>query len=165
MKTLLLLRHGKSSWDDSALADYERPLKPRGRRAARRMGQWLHNEHLLPDWVLCSTALRARETWLELSQPWSEPPYVEELPELYHCPVDGFAPLLHRVPDQATRVLVIGHNPGLADLLLRLCGVAEPFPTAALAHVECDLARWADFTVETPCVLRGIVRPRKLTES
>lgn len=162
MKTLLLLRHGKSSWDDPELEDYDRPLTGRGQRGAKRIGRWLQKSGVHPNVVLCSTAVRARETWTIAAEELSHVPPVEWLGELYHCPVEGFVNVLRQLPDNVATVLVVGHNPGMEDLLARLCGERKKFPTATAAHLECEIDAWSEFDSDIPCTLKALVRPDDL---
>jgi phosphohistidine phosphatase len=162
MKTLLLMRHGKSSWDDPLVEDFDRPLTARGERGAKRIGRWLKDSKLCPDAVLCSTAVRARDTWSLVSDQLASIPTVDWMGELYHCPVEGFVEALQRLSSDVKCVLIVGHNPGLEDLVARLCGARKKFPTAALAHLECDIDAWSDFDSDIPCTLRALVRPDDL---
>uniref|UniRef100_A0A7C4LLY9 Histidine phosphatase family protein n=1 Tax=Schlesneria paludicola TaxID=360056 RepID=A0A7C4LLY9_9PLAN len=162
MKTLLLLRHGKSSWDDPDQDDHSRPLKPRGRKAAKRIGRWLQDAQLPVDLVLCSTAARARDTWAYVADQLQNVPRVEFLHDLYHCPVTGFVQVLRDLPDSVMCVLVVGHNPGMEDLLAQLTDQRETMPTGALAHLECPLDTWTDFEADLPCTLKTVIRPREL---
>jgi phosphohistidine phosphatase len=125
---LLLLRHAKSSWDEPSLADHERPLAKRGRKAAVQVGEYLRAADLTPDLVVCSTARRTRQTWKRLAL---EGPEVRLEDAMYG----------------ATAGELAGHNPGMGDFAVRLCGAAvstdarrllEKFPTAALAVFETD---------------------------
>ncbi len=143
MKTLLLLRHGKSSWKDSSLDDHDRPLKPRGIKAARRIGTVIRHRQIKPDIVLCSTAVRAMETIrICLEEAGLQPP-VQFSRELYHCDTSQFASQLRNIDTTANTVLVVGHNPGLESFLHQLTGEAYPFPTAAMAMLELEIADWS----------------------
>ena len=119
-KRLLLLRHAKSSWDDPALADHDRPLAPRGRRAAKLIGEHLRENQIGVSLVLCSSARRARET-LDLVQTPGEV-LIER--ELYGASADELLARLRRVPDQRGTVMLIGHNPAIEDLAVGLAGPA-----------------------------------------
>ena len=135
MKRLYLLRHAKSSWTDAGLADHDRPLAPRGRRAAKAIGRHLHKQGIEPELVLCSSATRARETLERLGLQGAE---IE--PELYGAGAVALLARLREVPTDVASVMLIGHNPGMQELALLLAR-AEPhvrelevkFPTAALA--------------------------------
>jgi phosphohistidine phosphatase len=141
MHSLYLLRHAKSSWDDETLADHDRPLAPRGVRDARRMGLHLGGLAVQPDLVLCSSSVRTRET-LDLIGLEGDPD-VQFENGLYAASADAILDRLRRVTEPVQTVLVIGHNPGLQDLTLRLDrsgaawdDVGVKFPTCALAGFE-----------------------------
>jgi phosphohistidine phosphatase len=159
---LLLLRHAKSSWDNPSLADHDRPLAPRGRRAAKLMGAHLRRSPLDVSVVLCSSARRALQT-LELVAPPGE---VEIEDELYGASADGLLERLMRVPDVHNAVMLIGHNPAMQELAAGLApggGLAEhKFPTGALATLTFS-GPWSG--LEWGCAeLTGFVRPKDLTE-
>jgi phosphohistidine phosphatase len=147
MHQLLLLRHAKSSWDSPDLPDRERPLNPRGRRAAGLMRQAVRDLGLVPDIVLVSAARRTRET-LALLEPWDETPLVEEMDSLYLAPAAHLLDVLRGVTETARSVMMVGHNPGLHELALSLLGpptaedrqqaplldLLRGFPSGALAE-------------------------------
>jgi phosphohistidine phosphatase len=167
MKTLFLMRHAKSSWDDPGRADHDRPLKPRGIAAARRMGRLFLELDAVPERILCSTALRATQTLDLLREVWSlEPrrqPVMQLDPALYHADPDTWQRTVAEVSDTATRVLLIGHNPGLEDWLARLIGRRETLPTAAVARIELEMDRWHAIAEGPPTTLQGLWRPRELS--
>jgi phosphohistidine phosphatase len=161
-RRLILLRHAKSSWTDPVLADHERPLNPRGRRAAARMGRYLREEGIVPDVVLCSSARRTRET-LELLG-LDRPVDVAVEDELYGADADALLARLRRVGDAVASVLLIGHNPGTQELALVLTGDDErldSFPTAALADLRLSAVTWADLRPGA-ATLQAFVLPRQL---
>jgi phosphohistidine phosphatase len=142
MHQLLLLRHAKSSWDDAKLADRDRPLNKRGRRAAEAMRRAMLNLGLTPDLVLVSPSRRTRETLAGL-EPWDETPLVEEVEALYLATLPQLLAVLRDVNETVRSLMLIGHNPGLHELAVRLAGptadaagarLAEGLPTAALAE-------------------------------
>jgi phosphohistidine phosphatase len=146
---LYLLRHAKSSWDEPGLADHDRPLAPRGRRAAKAMGRYLREQGIEPDLILCSSATRARQTLERLGLPGAR---IE--PGLYGAD----AATLRRFIPKAASAMLIGHNPGIHDLAVSLARsgprvpeLAAKFPTGALATLELDTGELIDF-----------VRPRDL---
>jgi phosphohistidine phosphatase len=168
MLTLHLLRHAKSSWDDPGVADHDRPLAPRGIRAAATMAAHMRAAGIRPDLVVCSSSQRTRET-LDLlgdALPASCDVQIEDW--LYGAWADELLNRLRRLPTGARQVLLIGHNPGLQDLALQLASsgdllaeVAEKFPTGALATLEADTRGWPDLA--PGCArLAGFVRPRDL---
>ena len=150
MRTLLLLRHAKSSWADPALADVDRPLAPRGEQAARAIARYLLEKRVRPELVLCSPALRTRRTLEAIEPSLGRDVRVEYVPELYGASSDELLARLRAVPDSDGSVLVLGHNPGLQELAVALAGrgagvdrLRQKFPTAALATLAVDEA-WGE---------------------
>jgi phosphohistidine phosphatase len=142
MRRVWLLRHAKSSWDDPGIPDHDRPLAPRGRKAAKRMALWADENDVRPDLVLCSTALRARAT-LDLVLPGLGKPATAFDDDLYHASAAGLLERLRALPDDAAAVLLVGHNPGLHDLACLLAPPGpEAFPTAALADLRLAADTW-----------------------
>jgi phosphohistidine phosphatase len=144
MKTLHLLRHAKSDWGDDSLTDHERPLAPRGIKAAGRLAQHLKQEPIELDLVLCSTARRARET-MELIRPALGKVEVAIEDDLYGAGADELIRRVKRVPAKIEAVMVIGHNPGMeevAGLLLGLDKAPGHFPTCALASLRILSRDW-----------------------
>ena len=157
---LYVLRHAKSSWDEPAIDDSERPLAPRGREAAKMLAKHLRSERIRPQLVLSSTARRALET-LERVDPEGER-LIE--PELYQASAGGWVERLNQVPDQTESVMAIGHNPALQRLVLALSGpneqVENKFPTGALATLRLDCA-WSELEPGR-ATLTALVRPKDL---
>ena len=161
MRQLLLLRHAKSSWDDKTLPDRDRPLSPRGRRAAAAMRLAMRDLGLLPDMVMLSPSRRTSET-LEALEPWDEVPLIEPMEGLYLATAAQLLVVLHGVPETVRSVMLIGHNPGLHDLAVRLVGprgmavrqgqgeaagraverLATGYPTGALAEFGIAGSWW-----------------------
>jgi phosphohistidine phosphatase len=137
MRQLLLLRHAKSSWEDKELPDHERPLNPRGRRAAAAMRDAMENLGLAPDLVLVSSSLRTRQT-LEALEPWQEMPLIENMESLYNATAPALLQALHAVKETVRSVLLIAHNPGLHELAMRLVGAH------AMTYANADLRRLAE---------------------
>lgn len=162
MKTLLILRHAKSSWSDAGLADHQRPLNRRGREAAPRIGRLLRKQRLLPDSIFCSTSTRTRQTCELVAKSWKAVVETQFLDALYHCPANCVFEILQQAADDADRILLIGHNPGLAEFLTATVGFTRKFPTAALAQLTVDLDRWSEFHSQTPIWLENFWRPRDL---
>lgn len=168
MRQLLILRHAKSSWDDPKLADFDRPLGPRGLKTAPLMGRELSRRGWQPDLALVSPALRTRDTWRLVSRELPKHVPAEFAEELYEA---APAAILARVRQaKAKSLLVIGHNPGLQTFTLRLAGAGSDegvfkkleakFPTAALARftVKND---WANLDFGD-ARLTHFVRPKDL---
>lgn len=164
MKTLLILRHAKSSWDDEALDDFDRPLNQRGNRDAPRMGQLLRKRDLLPELILCSTAVRACSTLEHVCQAADYHGQFELYDDLYLAPPATYVERLHDVAEPTDRVMVIGHNPGLEMLLTDLTGAVEHLPTAALAVIELPIERWQQLRRPTAGRLRHLFRPKTLDD-
>ena len=170
MKTIFLLRHAKSSWEDGSLSDHDRPLNERGRAAAPRVGAHMRGAGYLPDLVLCSTATRTRGTLDAVLSELEVEPAVEFTEELYLADPDGMLDLVRSVPDTVEAVLLVGHNPGTGMLAAALSGdgpaesmhlMWAKFPTAGLAIIELSVDRWKD--VVSGCgSLKEFVRPRDL---
>lgn len=171
---LLLLRHAKSDWDDPNLSDHDRPLAARGRLAAPKMARHIARTDVLPDLVLCSTAVRARQT-LDLIRPaLPAGPRLYE-PELYTFEASALLQRLQQCPADARTVMVVGHNPALESLALRLCSgqkegkkdhplhrLRHKFPTAALATLALPCP-WSEL-VEGVGRVVDFVRPKDLSD-
>ncbi|KQO71764.1 phosphoglycerate mutase [Methylobacterium sp. Leaf102] len=150
MLRVLLLRHAKSD-RPAGVIDLDRPLNPRGRRNAPLMAGYLVTENLRPDHVAVSPARRTRETW-EPVQAALGAPDATIVPDIYEAPDSALLKVVRATPDSARCLLVVGHNPGLQDVALRLVGsgpaaardrLAEGFPTGALAVLDFDVETWA----------------------
>lgn len=156
MLTLTLLRHAKSNWDDPSLEDFDRPLGRRGRDAAPRMGAALAARGLKPDLIICSSAVRARQTLeLVLDAFGSPAPHVVYDDAVYMALPGVLLARLqaHARTDGAGNVMIVGHNPGLEELALLLASrgapdergrLAEKFPTASAAVIAFDADDWSE---------------------
>ena len=162
-RRILLLRHAKSAWDEPGLDDFDRPLAPRGRRAAAVMGVYLRDEGLVPDLVLCSGARRAVETWEIASHELPHAPAVEHDPGLYMVPADRLLKRLRKLPAAVRSVLVVGHEGGVDAIARRLVGdgaaplrkrLSEKYPTATLAVVAVTLDDWATLAEKSGTLTR-----------
>jgi len=163
LKTLLLLRHAKSSWADAGLDDHERPLNQRGRRDAPRMGDLVRQLRLLPDVIISSDAVRARLTAEEVAETARYAGKILLDPRLYLASPDSIVGVLQTVPHtKAETVMIVGHNPGLEELIAGLTGEHHDMPTAALAQLVLPIVRWRDLEVSTPGTLRALWRPKDL---
>ena len=172
MKTLYLMRHGKSAWDDPSLDDHDRPLAPRGRKAARLVGHHLKDRGARIDLVLCSTAVRAADTAHRLLEVMEAPDIpVEHERGLYLCGARVLLERLRDAPDSAASLMLVAHNPDLHDLARELTGsgeerdrdaLAEKFPTGACAVLLFECARWADLDIGAGR-LADFILPRKLS--
>ena len=163
MKTLLVLRHAKSSWSDPALDDHERPLNKRGRRDGPRMGQLVREYGLIPDVVISSDAVRARLTAEAVVEAARYAGQILLDPHLYMASAGDILSRLRAVREKAETVMIVGHNPGLEELVAQLTGERQDLPTAALAQIVLPIHRWRDLTLSTRGTLLGHWRPKELT--
>lgn len=162
MKTLLLLRHAKSSWDNNELSDFDRPLNDRGRRDAPRMGQLLAREDLTPDLIITSAARRAATTAELVALAAGYAGDIQYTRQLYLADVDTLREVMAATPDHVDRLMLVGHNPDMEELVSDLTGHDERMPTAALACFRLPINYWSDLTGETTAELVGLWRPREL---
>ena len=161
MKTLLILRHAKSSWDDSALDDHERPLNARGEKDAPRIARFVHNERPAPELILSSDAVRAQVTAEAVAGVTGGQLLLD--PRLYHAsPADILSVVQSVVQNDPATVMIVGHNPGLEELMAQLTGEWEHLPTAALAQIELPIDQWSDLDTATRGTLIGVWRPKEL---
>lgn len=153
MKKVILVRHGKSSWDNPDLDDHDRPLNPRGRAASPIIAGWLEQRGHRADVVLCSSAARTRETASRMATVVEEMPTPRIDEGLYHAAPRAILERIRRLDSDFGTVMVIGHNPGLSALSRKLSGPNvrrrcarsfEHFPTAAAAVFIADIDRWTD---------------------
>ncbi len=142
MKTLLVLRHAKSSWKHVGLTDHDRPLNKRGKRDAPRMGALMADEDIVPDLILSSTAKRARTTARRAAAAAGYEGEIELREDLYHAAPSDYIDAVAAVSEAVQRVMVVGHNPGMESLVEVLTGHVGHFPTAALAWIELDIDEW-----------------------
>ena len=162
MKTLLLLRHAKSSWDNSELADHDRPLNGRGRRDAPRLGRLLAQHELTPDLVVTSAARRAATTAELVALAAEYGGDIQYSNELYLADPETFLDVARDTADAVTRLMLVGHNPGIEELVTDLAGREERMPTAALACFRLSIARWRELNDETAAELLHLWRPKEL---
>ena len=143
-RILYLLRHAKSSWKDDSLADFDRPLKGRGRDAAEQLGKKLASEKLQDAVLICSPAARTRETAqivlkhsrLRMDQRFDE--------RIYEASLRDLLQVVSEIPDEKQTAMLIGHNPGFEELLAFLTGQARQMPTCALAKIRLEVGSWKD---------------------
>ncbi len=171
MKTVHLLRHGKSGWGDAGLDDHDRPLAPRGASAAKTMGALLRSRGWTPDLILCSSARRTQETLANLQSgfgPGLAPAQIES--GLYLASAEALFTRMRALPDQVSSVLFIGHNDGVHICAQGLVGEADSgdraklaggFPTAGLAVIRFEIDHWAELREGTGALV-GLVFPREI---
>ncbi len=170
MKTLTLLRHAKSGWDDPVERDFDRPLNAKGMRAAVLVGRHMRSLDLCFDYVLASPAVRVMETLDYIAQGLGRRIAPEWDQRIYLASATTLIDILSDLPDHVTSVLLVGHNPGLEELALTLIGPAagdllasleQKYPTATLAELRMPADRWVDMKPHTGTLSR-FIRPRDL---
>ncbi len=162
MKTLLILRHAKSSWKDREKTDHDRSLNKRGKRDAPRMGRLVAERGLRPDRIVSSTARRARATAEAVAAEAACGAPVQLERRLYLANPAEIIEVIRESGGDAASVMVVGHNPGLEELVARFGGVGEPLPTAALAEIHLDIPAWSNLLLSSPGRLVNVWRPREL---
>ena len=144
MKTLYLLRHAKSSWKDDTLLDIERPLNKRGRKSAEAVGAFLKKKKSSPNLVLCSTAIRARETTDIVTEAAGLNSPVHFDKRIYEAGSEQLLEIVRQIEKSKRAVLLVGHNPGLEEFVEFLTGTVKTMPTAALAKLALKVTDWAN---------------------
>ncbi|KNX40609.1 Histidine phosphatase superfamily (branch 1) [Roseovarius tolerans] len=161
MKNLILMRHAKSDWGSPLLHDHTRPLNERGRRSAMALGDWLRAQDLIPDQILCSSSARTQETCARLKLPLA--------PDLHDVLYLAEVPDMLRVLRGATgaRVLMLGHNPGIAEFAASLVTAPpaherfDDYPTGATLVVRFEIDHWADLRPGTGAAQQFVI-PREM---
>jgi len=148
MKSLILLRHAKSSWSEEGQDDYERPLNARGKRDAPSAGQILAREGL-PDFIVSSSARRANATARRVIQASGYRADLLLTPRLYLAPPSAYFALMQSLCWEPPSLLMVGHNPGIEELVRILTGKPVPMPTAALVRLELPILAWKDASFDT----------------
>lgn len=173
MRRLILLRHAKSDRGILGIPDHARPLNPRGKEAAKRMGAYMAKHHLVPDQVFCSTAERTRETWEVVQKSFTDPVTATFEKRLYDADAEGILAVMHETPPAAHTVLIIGHNPALQDLATQLIAAGDidqranlhqKMPAGALVVIDFAVDSWTDVNIRTGRLDR-FVSPRSLGAS
>ncbi|MGE3747800.1 MAG: histidine phosphatase family protein [Sphingomonadaceae bacterium] len=154
MKRLTLLRHAKSGWDDPVSRDFDRPLNGRGKKASETIGRWLKSQEISFDYIAASPAVRVVETIDHVAIGYGETMAPVWDKRAYLASASSLLDIIHEAPDDSDTMLLVGHNPGLEDLILLLVpdqtgddardAVEEKYPTASLAEIDFDVPHWAD---------------------
>lgn len=146
MKTLYVIRHAKSSWDNPLLSDFDRPLNERGERDATRMGKRLKEKRIVPDLLLSSSAKRALSTCERIAEILNYPAEkIKAERELYHAGDEDILHLIKNVNDKHDTVLIFGHNPGLTDFVNRLTDTnIDNVPTCGIVACSLDIKSWRE---------------------
>lgn len=157
MKTLLFMRHAKARQDED-VSDHDRALNGRGERAAAEMGRALVEAGVAPDLIVSSTALRARSTAFAVAAALGWSPEVRLRRSLYMAEPRAILREAAALPDEHVCVLLVGHNPGMEELVSELAARRESMPTAAIASFSFDVERWSEVE-RAPARLSGLSRP------
>ena len=159
MKTLYLLRHAKSSWDNTDLADFERPLNSRGLDAARFIGELIYERNLNPQIIISSPAKRAKQTAVLVKELAEISKTVEFDERIYEASPLTLFNLIREFDEKQESVLIVGHNPGFENLVRMLTGETVSMPTAALAKINLNIKKWSE--IETGAnELEFLIRPK-----
>ena len=164
MKELLVLRHAKSAHSNPQLMDHDRPLNERGLEAAPRVGRLLVEQELLPDLVLCSSARRTTQTADLVMKATEQNAPIEHLKELYLASAQTILELVVIGSGEADRVMVVGHNPGMEDVLTMLGLGMHEMPTAALAQIRFDIDDWVMASSTSSITLENLWLARSLPD-
>jgi phosphohistidine phosphatase len=159
MKTLLILRHAKSSWDNPDLADFDRPLNRRGLQTAPFVGNLMRERQVRADLILSSPARRARETATIIKEAAEIAAEIRYDERIYEASPISLLYILAETENEFESVLLVGHNPGLEGLIKILTGGIQPMPTAALAKIELDVEFWNKIAPDCG-KLNFVVRPK-----
>lgn len=146
MKILLLLRHAKSSWENSDLADFDRPLNSRGLEAAPLAGNFIYDSKLQTDLILSSPAKRAKQTAVLVKETGQIPAKIRYDEKIYEASPPALLQILSEQEDKNEKVLLVGHNPGLEELIKTLTGESVIMETAALAKIILQIEKWKDIS-------------------
>ena len=164
MRTLYLLRHAKSSWKEESQLDFERPLAGRGRKACGLIAKFIQSEGIEFDLLLSSSAVRARET-IELVRQQAKLRSELRFDErIYEAPVTRLMEIISELENDRKGILLIGHNPGMEELILALTGEEKGMATASLAKIKLKVSKWSEVG-EAKGTLEWIVRPKELEQT
>ena len=165
-KEILIMRHAKSSWEDESLSDIQRPLNPRGLKAAPKMARFLNQQQLLPDLIVSSSAVRARSTAELIAENVNVNELnVEIVDDFYLAPPGIYIEYASRLASQFCRPMFVGHNPGMENLVNTLVdGEWESFPTAAIAHVVFEFDEWSSFAKQPTVRSASVYRPKEIDD-
>jgi phosphohistidine phosphatase len=148
MKTLLLIRHAKSSWDDITLSDFDRPLNERGKRDAPMMARRLTDKKIKIDSFVSSPAKRAKKTAVLFAKEFGvDESNIVFKTELYAAPKDVFYEVIEKLGNTSDHLAIFSHNPGITEFANSLTNVrADDMPTCSIFAIRCDAKKWSDFT-------------------
>ncbi len=158
------MRHAKSSWANQSQSDHERPLNERGLRDAPRMARLLNEQNLIPDLVLTSSAKRALTTAQILVDNLNRSSIeLQVVDDFYHAVPETYGEYCLRLADQFERPLIVGHNPGLEQLVNRFTDTWQSMPTAAIAVITLPIENWSDLNLsQSNGELATVFRPKEI---
>ena len=160
MKTLILMRHAKSSWKDHNISDADRPLKKRGKKDTQAMAKIMLEKELVPQKIMASSAKRARRTAEILVEETKANITPEVLDQLYMAEIQVYMDLIKSLPDDLERVMIVGHNPDLECLVQMLSNQIESLPAGAMAVLSMPIKSWKDLSPEIKCDLVDLYKPK-----
>lgn len=153
------MRHAKSSWKDSSIADHERPLKKRGLKDAAEIGKILKREGLVPDKIISSDAVRAADTATLVANKCGYKQEIEFTKRLYMAECSAIMDLIQSQPDSIKTLMLIGHNPGMEALVQLLSRKIESLATANVVDFQADVKKWKDLSLELKLKLKNLWKP------
>ena len=159
MKTLFIMRHAKSSWAETDLADFDRPLNDRGRRDAPFMGTVMRENGYAPEIILSSPAVRARETARLVKEGGNLAGEIFFDDRIYEASPQTLKQVVSEIDDKNASAMLVGHNPGIEGFIRLLTGTLEPMPTAALAIIQLTPASWRDVATNSGRLVK-VIRPK-----
>ena len=162
MKKLLLLRHGKSDWDNPDLADHERPLTNRGKESASIIGKFLKKENLIPDLIISSTAKRANKTADIIAKKSVYDKKILKSEALYNGSTEDYTNIIHEIADKNKTILLVGHNPVIEEVIERITAEKRIMKTCSLAHIDLSIESWKNFHYRKKYKLVDLINVREL---
>jgi len=159
MKTLFVLRHAKSSWDDINLSDFDRPLNKRGLETAPRMGEMMYQQDFLPKLIVSSPAKRAKQTAVLIKETAQISGEIKFDEKIYEASPFRLLQIISKFDEKFDSAMIIGHNPGFEGLVQMLTGKLRAMPTAALAIIDLNIEKWSDISAESG-TLRKLICPK-----
>ena len=170
MKTIFLLRHAKSSWDDITLDDFDRPLSHRGIKSCEKIGKFIKKKKIIPVIVYCSNAIRAKQTWELTNRIIKKKENIFFSNALYMANLNSFITFVHKTIDSFSSLMIVSHNPGIENFALELIknkknkfydNISMKYPTAALAIILFDEKKWSNIKIGTGKII-DFIKPRDL---
>ena len=169
MKTIFLLRHAKSSWDNTKLEDFDRPLATRGIKSCKKIGKFFKKKKLVPDIVYCSTAVRAKQTWDLINRIVEKKKNIIYEDQLYMANSSIFMNFVKKTNDNFKTLMIVSHNPGIESFCLELSkenneyinDIKTKYPTGSLAILKVNLKKWSEIRYESG-IIYEFIKPRKL---